>query len=297
MITYSGFRDYKRLVVENNVFTTEILDVETEDFTSLHDIVARSIGCHGVEVLYSGGLDSELVLASCITNKIPCTAITMRLLSNGCVLNAHDLYYSEKFCRTNSISQSVVDLDVDKFFNNGDHVSYLEPYKITQPHVATHFWLLNQCTGFPIIGGDYPWPQIQNNTISPFRHHYSYYDQYMRDHHIRGIGNMLSDCLEMSTLLVSHHVNLERSDPVRYNGNQVNISNLKVDMYNQLSGWRFEKRLRSYGWEHAPRALVDLVQLGADLIRRFGSTTSSIVWGKKLADSFGIVPGSNDKFN
>ena len=164
---YNGYNNYQKITFDINEetkehkFHLELLDVPTDDSADINDAfnihLAEAKG-RVIEVMYSGGLDSEIILVHCLRNKIPVRAMTMRLLVNGFAVNTHDLYYSEKFCRENNVEQVILDFHADKFFGNGDHIPYLSSYKIATPHVSTHFWLFEQCSSFPVIGGDYNWP-------------------------------------------------------------------------------------------------------------------------------------------
>ena len=244
-----GLNDFKKCTLElgehSHKFTTELLDVPFEYGRNITDIFNDHLSIRQtkyVEVLYSGGLDSELVLLSCIKNSIPVIAITLVIKIEGLVINTHDLYYAEKFCREHDITHKLVELDADKFFENGDHLSYLSPYYITEPHVATHLWLIEQCSCFPIIGGDWPWPQthIPQKVLSPFRLEFSSYERFMKDKGINGIGNMISYSLESSYKLIEIHLNNNIPGET--------ISNFKSRMY-QVMYPELKPRLKSHGWE------------------------------------------------
>lgn len=298
MITfYSGRRNYKKHTLENNRFTTELVDVDLMGVTDIHEIFSihlESRQSNTVEVLYSGGLDSECVLASCLKNRIPVRAMTMRLLVNGYPINTHDLYYSEKFCRSTGVEQKLVDLDVDRFFENGDYIQYLEPFAISRPHVATHFWLFEQCTGFPVLGGEYSWPWHHKPLISPHRHCYSLYDQFLRSRGISGIGNMLGHSLDSNLVFIKKH--LEIFNPARHNGNNLQIPYLKVDLFKSLGLGNFELRLKSYGWEGVPADVFDLAPYASYLMDKFKHKHNSIAWGEQVGAAIGAPPGSNDLF-
>lgn len=304
-VFYSGRSNYKKhthtLGKSIHKFETVLCDVETEQFNNFNDIIARDLGSRGnkiVEVLYSGGIDSELVLASCLKQGIPCRAVTMRLLTNNCAINTHDLYYSERFCRAQGIPQHIVDLDCDRFFGNGDFVAYLEPYLITEPHVATHFWLLEQCSSFPVLGGDYPWPwlHVEPRVVSPYRHHYSYYDEFMASKGITGIGSVLSHSLEIATHCLREHVKLAQGNLATYNGDLKRITQLKADLYTSLCGVQLEQRLRSFGWDRVPVGVFNLMLYSGQLLTQFGTTNSEIVWQEKIAQAIDSMPGTNNRF-
>lgn len=296
MITfYSGRSNYKKHTLENNRFTTELVDVDLMGLSNIHDIFAEHLQARQsrtVEVLYSGGLDSEAVLASCVKSHIPVRAVTMRLMVNGYPINTSDLYYSERFCRTHGVHQQLVDLSVDSFFENGDYIRYLEPYGITEPHVATHFWLFEQCQGFPVLGGEYSWPWHHRPVLSPHRHVYSMYDRFLRSRGILGIGNMLGHSLDSNLAFVKNH--LEIYNPQQHDGNDLRIPHLKVDLFRHMGLGDFELRLKSYGWEGVSKGVFNLALYREHLLKTFGAKTNVIAWGEKVGAVIGADPGSND---
>ena len=283
---YEGENNYRLLSLLGNVFTTELLDVPISNRPVLqifNDILSQR-QTKTVDVLYSGGLDSECVLSSCLINKIPVRAVTMRLLVNGCPMNTHDLYYSEKYCREHGIEQKIVDLNVKDFFDNGKHLEYLLPYKIEEPHVATHFWLFEQCEGFPVIGGDYSWPWQDRSRISPHRLSYSCYNRFLKDKGIHGIGNMLGHNLEANLQFMKAHL---------INHNPSMINRTKRAAFEYLGLGNFELRFRSYGWEHAH--IMNKSQYKIELLKEIGIIKNRIIWNTVVGTVLN-GPGSNDSF-
>jgi hypothetical protein len=109
-----GLNQFKKCTLELgeyfHKFTTELLDVPFEYGRNITDIFNDHLSnkqTKYVEVLYSGGLDSELVLLSCIKNGTPVIAITLVIKIDDMIINTHDLYYAEKFCRENNISHKL----------------------------------------------------------------------------------------------------------------------------------------------------------------------------------------------
>jgi len=274
-----------------NVYTVELCDRELPtDVRNFSDIIFdcfKDRGTKTVEVLYSGGLDSELVLRACIKNKIPVIVITMKLYIDNVIINSHDLYYSEKFCRENNLTQKFVELHARSFYENGDYINYVKPYYITSPHVASHLWLIEQCSSFPIMCGDYSWPQ-HDKILSPHRLSFNSYSRFMKDKNITGIGNVLNHSLELNIKMIQHHIQ-HYADPFI-------IMLFKCKMYNSFGLGTFEPRMRSYGWEHVNPKWFDRMQYKDDLIKMYGDNKSIIKWGKKIANAMGGVPGINDKF-
>lgn len=298
IITWQDGMDlYKSHTLEinntENIYTVELCDrelpIEVRDFSDIMFDCFKDRGTKNVEVLYSGGLDSEMVLKSCIKNKIPVYAITMKLYIDNMLINGHDLYYSEKFCRENDVTQKFVEFHIRPFFENGDHVNYLKPYYITSPHVASHLWLLEQCSSFPVIGGEYSWPQ-HTKILSPHRLSYNSYSRFMKDKNITGIGNVLNHSLELNIKLIKHNLHTQNYvDPTI-------ISLFKGKMYNGFGLDPLEPRMNSYGWENVSRKWFDKTKYKEELIKMYGIDKSIIKWNTKIAEAMNGSVGSNDKF-
>jgi hypothetical protein len=302
---HTGIGSYKKHTIHNpentdRLYSIEFLDAPTHDDRSMFRIFDDHVQrrqTKEVEVLFSGGLDSELVLYACMINHTPIRAITMRLLIDGIPVNVYDLYYSEKFCREYNIKQTIVDLDVLRFFENGEHEKYLEPYRITQPHVATHFWLLEQCSGFPVVGGEYPWPwQGDRKVFSPIRYEYSQYDRFLADRGIDGIGSMLDHSLDSATLIAKTHMTVIREQFPNYVGTGVKAAKFKAALYDRLGYAGVQARFRGYGWESIRKDDFSKQKYQLELTKKHGLVTSSIVWNTKLAQAVGFEPGSNSQF-
>lgn len=300
---YDGIDNYKKYTFTVNpdskkhTFLLELLDVDTPSYNSVFDIYDEILGkrqTHFVDVLYSGGIDSELILHACLIKKIPARAITMRLLINGYPINMTDLYYSEKFCREHNINQIFIDLDTEKFLDNGVHYEYLKKYLITEPHVATQFWLFEQCSGFPVLGGDYTWPWVFKPIISPHRHSYAQNDRFLKDNNIHGIGNMMNHSLSANLIFMRNHITLMES--CSYPTNFKNIPIFKKALCEGLGYVSPELRIKSYGWEFAPEFLIDIGRYRKELESALGITESEICWNEKINELVNAEVKYNDKF-
>jgi hypothetical protein len=304
LIWHEGVDNYRvNTLITNSLtkihqFTVELLDTPLPDqkrhlVEIFHDHLSNR-QTKTVEVLYSGGMDSELVLRICILNKIPVRALTMRLMLRGYPINTHDLYYSEKFCRENNIEQKFVELDVANFFENGNHMTYLAPYFISEPHVATHMWLFEQSTGYPVLGGDYSWPWSHEPIISPHRLSYSSYNKFLKDRSIFGIGNMLGHSLESNCFLINAHQCIY--DSSFHRGDDANIPIFKTDLFNSLGIGHFERRMKSYGWEGVRLAIFDKTKYSEEMRLNVGTHTSTVIWGETIANLLGGSPNKNSRF-
>lgn len=285
-VWYTGLNNFKKLTLDSNKFETELIDQDFEYDRPLDVIIADNLKglSNHFDVLYSGGSDSELVLRSLIKHNIPVTAITLKLTIDDCIFNTHDLYYAEKFCRENNIKQVFYSLDVNEFFNSGKVEEYLLPYRIVQPHVSTHFWLLEKCHNFSIMGGDWPWVQQHKrpHVLSPFKIDYSSYELFLKDRGLSGIGNMLSYSQELAYGLSKRQMECQ---------NLTEVHLIKHKMYSVL-----EPRLRSYGWEKLPSRILDLNKYQYNLISKAGIITNTIKWGEKYKKLIDTEVDSNDRY-
>jgi len=274
---------YKKLTLDKNHFTTELTECQFEPGRSLDDIFYDHLVNRPnspVELLYSGGSDSELVLLSLIKNKIPFEVMTMVIQFKGITLNITDLYYSEKFCRENNIKQNLFYLDTEELFDSGKYLEYLLPYNITEPHVASHFWLIEQCQSYPILGGDWPWFQKNKNVLSPFRLAYSMYEKFMQDKRITGIGNMISHSFESSYRFIE----------LQKQSDENIVPLLKQQMYKILV-----PRIRSYGWEQS-KQLFNITKYKMELLKKLGAPKSNIIWGDQISKLINSTTNSNSLF-
>jgi hypothetical protein len=291
----TGLNDYQKCTLtlngSINLFNMSLQDDDFEPNRKILDVFNDHLAvrqCKYVEVLYSGGLDSELTLISCIRNNIPVKAVTLVIKIKGLAINTHDLYYAQKFCVNHNIEQVLVELDADKFFENGTYLDYLRPYYITQPHVATHMWLIEQCTHFPIIGGDWPWVQnhVENKVLSPFKIDFSSYERFMKDNGVFGIGNMISNSLESSCKFIQLHIDNHVSGET--------LAEFKTRMYRNIEP-TIEYRARSYGWENMSIVKFDLFKYRFPLLK-LGATSNSIKWNNVIKNLLNTELTENDKF-
>lgn len=284
----SGLNNYRKHTLEfgsENIFTVELQNT-TENFNNIEECFLESIkeATSPVEVLYSGGLDSEFVIAVCREFNIPVIALTLRLLISGAAINTHDLYYAEKFCREYGVSHKIIDLDIEKFLENGNHIAYLEPYRIPNIASATIMHLIDQCHNFPIYGGDYSWPllNVGMKAYSPHRHDFNCYDHFIQQKG-SGIGNMLGHTMTANKILITEHLNTFQDN-----------NTFKYNIFKKL-GYNLEPRHRSHGWEniHIFKSATDIKSVVDDLKTRYGPTKNIIKWEQTLGSLIGSESGEN----
>lgn len=264
-------------------------DVHTDHNKSYLDMTNDILSKKGkLDILLSGGQDSELLLRTVKALGIDHNVITMKLLVDGCIVNTQDLYYSEMYCRENNIKQNIITLDVLDFFESGRYLDYLVPYSIIEPHVATHFWMIEQCDNIPVFAGDYSWPWAHKAVLSPHRFEYSSYSRYMHDKNINGISSFLNHSLELNMYMIERHL-------AQYD-DSIESGKFKSNLYSSLGLGMFVPRLRNSGWEGLTSKLFKKNKYKLELIKRIGVIPSTIFWGEKIKTLLKSEVYNNDKY-
>lgn len=286
---YQGFHKCT-INTEAREFSCELNDEPIDESKSFLDIVYDILKDKPkpVEILYSGGKDSELILYACLVLKIPHIVITMDIQTEGKSINTHDLYYAQKFCNQNKIQQRIITLDINDLYKNNRYLDQLKKFNITLPHVASHFYAIEHCTNFPIIGGYWPWVQKRevDSMLSPVRLDFSCYEEFYKSKGLSGIGNFLSHNLEITHYLCKKHIELYE--------NHDDESTLKYKIYKEIMP-KIEPRFKSMGWEmKIPDFKINDYELK---LKYFQTTLKPIIkWGSKLQELLATTKTSNNKF-
>jgi len=131
-------------------------------------------------VLYSGGLDSEVVLRSFSEAGVSVNA-AIAWFKKG--LNEHDIRYAVDFCESSQIPFKFFDIDVESFWKK-QLKDYALPISCISPQFPVILWLIDQIDGFPILGsGDSFLSRIPNTNNFYFyerEKYFSYYFHLMR---------------------------------------------------------------------------------------------------------------------
>ena len=100
-------------------------------------------------VLFSGGIDSEVVVQSFLFASVPIKVGITRFANH---LNRHDMIYAVRFCETHGVPYRCLDIDIEKFFHSGEAWRYAERTKCVQPQLLHTMWAMDQVDGYPILG-------------------------------------------------------------------------------------------------------------------------------------------------
>lgn len=101
-----------------------------------------------LHVMFSGGVDSEVVVRSFVEAKIEIQAAILRFADG---LNAHDIEWAVKACENLGVKYKFYDLDLLKFWQH-DWQNYSDPTYCTSPQLLPTMWLVDQIDGYPIMG-------------------------------------------------------------------------------------------------------------------------------------------------
>jgi len=103
-----------------------------------------------VNIMYSGGIDSEIVAEACRRYSIPHRLHFMALVHNNKIFN--DVDYQNAMLYSPSVE--VHHLEFDKFFNSGDYIDYALKYKTQSPQLACHLKAASDVGSNLVFGGD-----------------------------------------------------------------------------------------------------------------------------------------------
>lgn len=111
--------------------------------------IAHSAGMLPIWVLFSGGIDSEVVARSFLKAGIDFKIAILRFSED---LNIHDISYAVIVCENLGIPYKFFDLDPNSFFPSDLARMYArETGSITYQLLPT-MWLMDQVPGYPILG-------------------------------------------------------------------------------------------------------------------------------------------------
>jgi len=109
----------------------------------------------------SGGLDSQFSLALAKHLGKDVTAYTYRSIWNGTFCNVEDVYMAQHMADINDVKLNIIDIDLNKFFSEREHLSYGKEFANHSPQIAVHlYWLDLLHSEYKIknilMGGDPP---------------------------------------------------------------------------------------------------------------------------------------------
>lgn len=132
-----------------------------EEATQAARLIYENAKANGVgaplTLCLSGGIDSEVMALSFLAAGVPFRAVTLRF-RNG--LNDFDIENVTAFCDRHRIERSFIDLDVIDFLESGRHLEFGRRYQCQSPQLAVHLWMLDQVAGYPVLSGNFIYPEF-----------------------------------------------------------------------------------------------------------------------------------------
>ena len=114
-----------------------------------------------LQLCYSGGLDSEYVLAVLTKLGMKVDVIIMRT-----AYNYPETAYAFRYCEANNIIPTIIDLDYDKFVDSYEYLEIAESMKCAAWQLPSNMWLAKQLDGTVITGNDPPHMKLnQKNNL------------------------------------------------------------------------------------------------------------------------------------
>lgn len=205
-----------------------------------------------LQLCYSGGLDSEFVLATLLDMGIPVEVFIMNTQ-----YNYHETKYAFKFCESKNITPVVVDLNYDQFVESGQLLEIAEKMKCAQWQIPANMWLVQQLTGTVIIGNDPPHLKLnQQDNLWYLDEEEVIHSQFnfWKQNNIEGTPFLLSYTPE-SMLSFLLDPDIEKLANHGFPG-KLGTNSTKVRVFNRHSGYNLEQRVKQHGYEIAEQSQI-----------------------------------------
>lgn len=192
---------------------------------------------------YSGGLDSEYVLAVFRTLGMPIRPVIMRTQYNH-----HETQYAFKYCEENSIIPVVIDLDYDKFIESGEFLKIATEYKIAAYQMPSNMWLTTQIDGTVITGDSDPHLFLNEGKwfVDEIEPVYTQFE-FFRKNNIYGTPFFLSYTPEQYFAFLTDPT-MQQLANNQIPGKTGSYSS-KVHVYNNQNHFKLEQRVKKHGYE------------------------------------------------
>lgn len=136
--------------------TRKVKSYYEETVEAVEYVYANKVG--KLQVLYSGGLDSQYVCEVLLKLGIDFEPVIIEMKdSRGNSYNDHDTKWAYEFCHAKNLSPVVYDLDFDKFVKSGKNVEIAESVECCAASIPHTMYVLSQLDGFTILGNDPPY--------------------------------------------------------------------------------------------------------------------------------------------
>jgi hypothetical protein len=101
-----------------------------------------------IDILFSGGIDSEIMLRSFLEIKVPFNVHFVDYMG----YNIYDRKWAIKICNSLNLKLNIHSLDIEKFWQSEECLRIAEISKCISPQLISQQWLMNKVDGLPILG-------------------------------------------------------------------------------------------------------------------------------------------------
>ena len=211
-----------------------------------------------LNLLYSGGLDSEYVLSVFLRLGMDIKPVIMNIRSHdGSVYNLHEAKYAFKFCDQHGLTPTVIDLNFDKFVESGELLSIAESVQCAAYQLPASMWLASQVDGTVITGNDPPhmklnvndrlWYLDEEEIIHSQFNYFKQYNVYGTPFFLSYTPEqMLSFLLDPTMEALANH---------KFPG-KVGTNSTKVDVFNNGTRFNLEQRVKQHGYEKVAKSPI-----------------------------------------
>ena len=196
-----------------------------------------------LHLCYSGGLDSEYVLAVFKTLGMPIRPVIMRTQYNHL-----ETRYAFKYCEENSITPIVIDLDYDNFIESGKFLEIASATKCSAYQYIANMWLTSQLDGTVITGDSDPHLFLENGKwfVDEIEPTYTQFE-YFKQNKVYGTPFFLSYTAEQYLAFLDD-ITIQRLANNEIPGKTGSYSS-KVHVYNNQNKFQLEQRTKLTGYE------------------------------------------------
>jgi hypothetical protein len=155
-----------------------------------------------IQLLYSGGLDSEYVARVLLHLGIKFTPVIIQLnnVKENTIYNDHDTIHAFKFCDAYNLKPKIYELDFDKFVISGQHWEIAKSIDCCAFAVPATLYVASQLDGFTILGNDPPYLKYEEKTNKWYLQELQYIHsilRYYKKFNLNGCPFLLSYTSEM----------------------------------------------------------------------------------------------------
>ena len=158
--------NYYRVSGTGDTFTVDIDSVSRETKSYCEELILNSQEIYDnkegeLYCMYSGGIDSELVMEVFLSQGMKITPVIVKM---DLGLNDHDLTWAEQYCNKKNIKPVIYNLDVKKFISSREIVTLAEFTKTSAYQFLSSIKAALSIDGTLLTGQDEPYIGLDQST-------------------------------------------------------------------------------------------------------------------------------------